>query len=1085
MRGYESYDASQARLYLPVVFLNYMQQEYDTFMENYDPKVGFLIGKWKKDYFIYLGGHQYKLGFYEQRYVPVGFAAKNRDDISQKNTISMITESIRITGLDKDYFIMQNQWDSFATAHPHVDFSRSLENLDKLLDGKKLEIPTPPHPMWQNLLEISEQKREFASHFLIQWPYDSFSQDNKVEDGYLCVFRIAAPDKVIAQNEERFESFRQAHGLSNEDDETDHSMEALREQYINTLTPGTIVEIPLTRNSDPSGKQPMLYGTVRRLELPGVTHTPDGEPIEPEDDFYARDEYFNQPWTMVLSFKDDSTVSTSDIHRRDGVIIQRVSTDYKHYKTTLSNMTDPYAKLGWPVAEQVVIDKEITTFPKGKPLNFFSNRLNDNQKQAIQLAVDAPDFCLIQGPPGSGKTTIITEMIRHFIARGQRVLVCSKGNLAVDNVLEKWIQENKGRSDGHQCVRLGDHYKLDFLKEYTPASVTDRIQEKVYTKTQEERDFLVSQIQQQIDHVEEHKATVEQMLSLSLRVCQMAETISELCVAYKAAIAHYKRWAGTLPEKAESAALVCEAVCHGLMLPCYQLLRSEAQPSSQQIAQFDRNFQTVREQFPAILTEFKPGFFARLFAGRAANKWSALEKDLWEQFTTLSAMQMQGSKLRGNPLAAVDMLCLPNLGDEPEPQQLLEATKHLQRNLFQFSQRENIRLERIRSVLNDWLTELGSGVSQDLEDHVVLDSIPVIGSTCMGIMSDSDFNNATYDVVVVDEAGQIPIFDILVPIVKAKKVVLIGDHLQLPPMDENDFARYYATQKTGADSGNDYETCQQEIAQWYNVSLFETLYRAPGLNCARTMLNTQYRMHPDISQFISDNFYNSEYLAGVTPEMRTLKIAGFDKPIYFYDTCNLSAEDRAETDHKPGYSNKTEAELLSDVLVKLILAIREDNYANPDVVMRSKEDGSIIGYDIGVISGYKKQVNAIYNLTRQKLEQYMTAEEAQMHMDRFMISSVDSFQGRDNQIILFSMTRSNPNGKIGFLKDVRRLNVAMTRAKSLLIMVGDSATLTACNAVCAHDSTAPVSKLYQNLIDYCKKKHYYHPLKGGDSHGTE
>ncbi len=1085
MRDYRFYDATKAGLYLPIVFLPKWQAEYEAFMENYDPKVGFFITKNKKDYFLYLSGYQYKLAFFKQKDDIVAFSIKARDDISQRATVTMATDAIRIKGLGRDYFIMSNGWFDFARNHPRVDFSQCLERLDGLLKDKKAKETRKVDPMWQKLSEISEEKREFSAHFLIEWPYVGFTRGDKVEDGYLYTFEIAAPDATIQKNEARFDAFRRENNLLNEDDETDQSLEALRERYVNTLSAGTIVEIPLNRPPDQNGKQPMLYGTIQYLELPGVTHTRDGDAIELEETFFSQDEHFSRPWTIVIFFKDDATVSVKDIAAANGVIMERVSTDYLHYKSTLSAMTNPIANQNWSVAEQVLIANKVDPFSPGKPLNFFSKNLNDNQKEAIQMAVDAPDFCLIQGPPGTGKTTIITEMIRHFIVQGQRVLVCSKGNLAVDNVLEKWIKENKDRSGGHLCVRLGDHYKLDFLKDFTPANVTARVQEQAYTKTRQERDFLISQVQQQIDLVDEHKNSVSQMADLCVQACHLTDALARLYDAYRAAIRQYKRWAGILPQKAESAKLACSAAYEGLLLPCYRFLRSADMPSSQDLDRFDQSCRTIAQQLPSAMAAFIPGFFARLLAGRQADQWVALEKEVLDRHAAFLAMKTQGCKLQGNPLSAVEALQLPDLGDTPAPRQLLAAIANLQDSLSEFTQREMLRLERIRTVLNDWLTELGSGVSSPLEKHVVLDSIPVIGSTCMGIMSDSDFSSVTYDVVIVDEAGQIPIFDILVPIIKAKKVVLIGDHLQLPPMDENDFARYYAAQKTGVAAGEDFDDCQREVAQWYNVSLFEKLYRAPGLDHVKAMLNTQYRMHPDISKFISANFYDNKYFAGVTPEMRNLQIAGFDKPIYFYDTCNLPAEVRAETDHKPGYSNEIEAELLSNILVKLILAIRADNYANPDVVLRSKEDGSIIGYDIGVISGYKKQVKAIYSLTRQKLEQHMSAEEAQMHMDRFMISSVDSFQGRDNQIILFSMTRSNPDGKIGFLKDVRRLNVAMTRAKSLLIMVGDSATLTACDATCAHDSDTPVSQLYNNLIAHCKNKDYYHPLKGGDSLGAE
>ena len=268
----------------------------------------------------------------------------------------------------------------------------------------------------------------------------------------------------------------------------------------------------------------------------------------------------------------------------------------------------------------------------------------------------------------------------------------------------------------------------------------------------------------------------------------------------------------------------------------------------------------------------------------------------------------------------------------------------------------------------------------------------------------------------------------------------------------------------------------------------------------------QFRMHPDISNFVAQTFYGGRenYKAGVTGADRTLRVAGFDQPIYFYDTCDLPPEQgadpdsisntapvkgRYETDHNPGYSNEAEARKIAQILKDLILAIRSGEGDSEKLILRDKSTQEILGYDIGVISGYQKQVDRIYDLTKNALLSHMEQEEAQLHMDRFMISTVDSFQGRDNQVIIFSMTRSNEKGKIGFLKDVRRLNVAMTRAKSLLIMVGDSSTLRKCNKPCTHDPKMMVSDVYQALVDYCNGgndhgHNYYHKLKGAEDYGT-
>ncbi len=1083
MSDYRIYDATKNQISIPIIFFHKKEADYKEFLSNYDSDRGFLIAKTEKSYFLFLGEYRYKLDIYHKgkNKINIGFRVKATDRISYSNKVVIANEAILITGLSKAYITTDKNKRDFDNNPIYNNFDSKFQKLNHLLDIAKPDEPREALPQWKKLLEISNGKKEFASRFLIQWKYDSFTNPNKVAEGYCCTFTMAPPDVTITENEKRFNDFRRENNIIDDDDEKNNSTEALRKIYTNTFQPGSIVEIPLNRPKETTGKQPMLYGTVVQWEVPGVTLDEAGEPVDIVDDFYTQENYFNCPWKFVISFKDDSSFSVADIVDKDGVIYERLSTDYDHYKSTLTAMDSPVLEQKWYAADSVILHKSVPPFVITEEPTFTSNSLNENQKDAIRLALNAPDFCLIQGPPGSGKTTIITEMIRNFVSRGQKVLVCSKGNLAVDNVLEKWIKDNKDRSDEHLCVRLGDRFKLEFLENYKPNKVTERVQKTIHNQTKQERDALITKVDDRINWVEKNSINVNKTTAICLVICELVNFLTQLCNQYQKALSLFFFGKGKLPEKLESANKASLIVYNELMLPIYHSLYSTEGLTSHQITRFNTFFNQLSGLLDAILQESCLGWFWRLLFRKWQKNWEALEQQIKNNYGTLLNMGVTNHNFLGNPLINEKNLQLPQLGNTPSPSAFSSALTSFRSNLSHFSTNERIKASRIKTVLNDWLIELGSGVSEPLEKNVVLDAIPVIGSTCMGIMSDRDFNSITYDVVIVDEAGQIPIFDILVPLIKAKKVILIGDHLQLPPMDENEFATYYANKKTNATDGELFKECKQEVAQWYNVSLFEMLYNAPNLYNAKTMLNTQYRMHPDISEFISENFYDGKYLAGVTAKQRTLNIAGFDKPIYFYDTCALPPETRTETNHDPGYSNKAEAELLSEILSKLIISIHQGNYTGANLLSKDNEDNII--YDIGVISGYQKQVDEIYKLTRQKLEQYMSPEDAKMHMDRFMISSVDSFQGRDNQIILFSMTRSNPEGKIGFLKDVRRLNVAMTRAKSLLIMVGDSSTLTTCGAKCAHDSSKPVAQIYKNLVNYCKNKNYYHQLKGEDVHG--
>jgi len=257
--------------------------------------------------------------------------------------------------------------------------------------------------------------------------------------------------------------------------------------------------------------------------------------------------------------------------------------------------------------------------------------------------------------------------------------------------------------------------------------------------------------------------------------------------------------------------------------------------------------------------------------------------------------------------------------------------------------------------------------------------------------------------------------------------------------------------------------------------LFEKLYNSSSLDGVKTMINKQYRMNPKIADFISKEFYNGEYYSGIKEEDRIIDIAGKNKPIYFYDTANLPEEERFETVSNTGFCNEIEAELCSNLLVELITAIESGKYTirkNATLKPWDKVEQEF-KYDIGVITGYGKQVELIKEKTFNKIKEAMQGKDPEAIMKRFMISTVDSFQGRDNEIILFSMTRSNEKGTIGFLRDVRRLNVAMTRAKSMLIMFGDSTTLTKSYAAAEHNKDKKAAHYYKQLVKYCKDNDFY------------
>ena len=239
-----------------------------------------------------------------------------------------------------------------------------------------------------------------------------------------------------------------------------------------------------------------------------------------------------------------------------------------------------------------------------------------------------------------------------------------------------------------------------------------------------------------------------------------------------------------------------------------------------------------------------------------------------------------------------------------------------------------------------------------------------------------------FDVVIIDEASQATIPSILIPIAKARRFILAGDHKQLPP------------------------TIISEKAGDLETTLFEELIKRYPFKSQ--LLNIQYRMNSLLMKFPNKEFYNNDLKSDSSVDDITINdILGCDydeKALLFIDTSNI--DDNKENHLKDSKSiiNKLEANISISVANDYLQA-------------------GIDAEDIGIISPYADQV---------KLIQERTPVE---------VKTVDGFQGREKEIIIISTVRSNDNGNIGFLRDLRRLNVAITRAKRKLIIIGNKNTL--------------------------------------------
>jgi ATP-dependent RNA/DNA helicase IGHMBP2 len=248
-----------------------------------------------------------------------------------------------------------------------------------------------------------------------------------------------------------------------------------------------------------------------------------------------------------------------------------------------------------------------------------------------------------------------------------------------------------------------------------------------------------------------------------------------------------------------------------------------------------------------------------------------------------------------------------------------------------------------------------------------------------------------YHTVVIDEAGQALEPASWIPILKANKVIMAGDHQQLPPTIKSDAA-----------------------AKELSVTLME---KAVALHPeAVIMLKEQYRMNEVIAGFASQEFYEGKLKAA--PAVAQWKLLKEDNPLLFIDTAGCGFE---EVKEGTSISNPEEANFLLKQVGRNVQELRK-HYAVDAF------------HTIAVISPYRHQVEV--------LKEGLLADALLQEMSRAIsVNTIDSFQGQERDAVFISLTRSNADAAIGFLSDIRRMNVAMTRARKKLVVVGDSATL--------------------------------------------
>ena len=623
-----------------------------------------------------------------------------------------------------------------------------------------------------------------------------------------------------------------------------------------------------------------------------------------------------------------------------------------------------------------------------------ASNLNPEQIEALNIAINTPDIALIQGPPGTGKTTVIKAICERFreifeaeerklqkddpehALRCPKILISSFQNEAVDNAISTPLPGDipayrKTAKRAKDSTKEQYQKALDNWYNGVSRSIRERIEDKAA-----------------IEFVENKKKLSDEYLSYK-NSGETLELASEL-------IKHYLAFTEiTYPQKLVDAA--CAVI---------------------RAADTGEDFEDLHDPVVAKLES------------QRTDKESFNDDGRINAKRLLAHLRVRDDlKIEESDIENIAKVCEPNTTDEDFNAYVLTVIK-LKKRLCEARVNINAKdkgvvnecllvlqecfinqymrtLSDIESKKSLILSEFLSRLEQEYETVIRKYSMTT-AATCQTSLDLKD-KFQVFDLVVIDEAARANPLDLFIPMSMGKKIVLVGDHKQLPHMLEPDVLKLITDDPKFKDL--------PELEK----SLFERLFEmfSKGQKPKAILLTHQFRMHPEICKFVSEAFYDGQLKTSekITPELRASPVAiNEGKPLTFV---NIPIAKGAET---PGVSKsrKVEADAISKDL-KSILEIDKEA-------------------TVGIITFYSAQANKI----KQSLEMVLNAEES----SRVEVGTVDAFQGKEFDYVMLSCVRSNrpknENEKpsVGFLEKPNRLCVAFSRAIRQLIVYGDAETLT-------------------------------------------
>lgn len=667
-------------------------------------------------------------------------------------------------------------------------------------------------------------------------------------------------------------------------------------------------------------------------------------------------------------------------------------------------------------------------------------KLNKSQKNAVLKALYANDLCLLQGPPGTGKTTVIAELIWQHILKDptKKLLLTSETNLAVDNALEKLMGSrnvNEALSPYLSIIKPLRFGKSSKFEEDGKKYSVERIEKWLDDEYEEELVYenevasLDSATEEALDDPEDgdvnNNAVQQWMSMIAQRAQAYAEQnprYAELADTYRASLCSpdgiTKRF---FKEKYFKHANVIGSTCSSTGSPSFAADYARVYSS----AIYDKFVE--KEGYKQTISDIKGLIVA------ANNVDSSFQE------TALSIIK---KIMREN-----------NVKTEDELRELLDnPTDNVRHFLFNYDLRSLLRPKRSKKF------------------QTILERL--------GFDSEDEFNqmkNIYFDTVIMDEASKATPPDLVLPLCFGRKSIVIGDHRQLPPMlNEQDFkeALLSLNDEKATALANDIDR------QFVDTSQFARLILNPNVSKSiKSVFTEQYRMHPQINDAIKQFYKNDE--GGLSCGLDLTKVDcpdlsepesryhGFYHPGFISPDVHVlwvKVDEPEQRSDSNALYNEKEVEAVKRVLQYLKHSEGFDEYMQFwDDNIRSEERRNL-EKEIGIISFYSLQVKYLNEVKSYAMKSGM----------RVKLNTVDKFQGMERNIVIVSTVRSNkyksapgmvPNDNPGFAKSPERLNVALSRARRLLIVVGN-------NEFFDHvKDTYSGNLLYHNVIEEMQKHH--------------